>query len=233
MKDNGDRMPESHTNAYSKARDAFNKANGIKPRATAKPKARADRKRVNALVTEDQEESDFSSNDSEASFRTAMMNVRTRVCGVLPQPTPVTNTFQALTDQSHDDIAECLEAVNGWAHRVVVKPMKVAKKLRTKKTTDIIINCEDDLDAARQEDELPAARLPGETDHTKLMAMMSKCPPADQLQPGEVWGLVDSGSGVDGADLSSICPGLHIDESPNRIVCETANGEEMVASKVA
>ena len=30
-----------------------------------------------------------------------------------------------------------------------------------------------------------------------------------------------------------MCPGLNIDESPNRIVCETANGEEMVASKVA
>ena len=65
------------------------------------------------------------------------------------------------------------------------------------------------------------------------MAMMSKCPPADQLQPGEVWGLVDSGSGVDGADFSSVCPGLHVDESPNKIVCETANGEEMIASKVA
>ena len=58
MKDNGDRMPEGHVNAYSKVRDAFNKANGIKPRATAKPKARADRKRVNALVTERPEELD-------------------------------------------------------------------------------------------------------------------------------------------------------------------------------
>ena len=34
-------------------------------------------------------------------------------------------------------------------------------------------------------------------------------------------------------DLSSIGPGLHIDEAPNRIVCQTANGEEMVASKIA
>ena len=39
MKDHGDRMPEGHTNAYSKARDAFNKANGIKPQAAAKPKS--------------------------------------------------------------------------------------------------------------------------------------------------------------------------------------------------
>ena len=100
MKDHGDRMPDGHTNAYSKARDAFNKANGIafKPRATAKPKARPDRKRVSALVTEELEESDFSSNDSEASFRTAMKTVRTRVCGVLPQPTPLTNTFHSPTD---------------------------------------------------------------------------------------------------------------------------------------
>ena len=229
MKDNGDRMPEGHVNAYSKARDAFNKANGIKPRAAAKPKARPDRKRVNALVTEEPEESDFSSNDSEASFRTAMKTVRTRVCGVLPQPTPVANTFQALDDQC-DDIVDCLPALNGWAHRVVVKPRKVVKR---PKTTDVVITCEDDLDAALREDELLSAKLPGTTDRTKLMAMMSKCPPADQLQPGEVWALVDSGSGVDGADLSSICPGLHIDESPNKIVCETANGEEMIASKVA
>ena len=160
-------MPECRVNAYSKARGAFNKANGIKPRATAKPKARADRKRVNALVTAEPEESDVSSNDSEASFRTAMETVRTRVCGALPQPTPVTNAFHALTDQSHDDIAECMAAVNGWAHRVTLKPKKVAKKLRTKNATDSVIHCEDDLDAALREDELLAAKLPGETDHTK------------------------------------------------------------------
>ena len=111
-------MPEAHVNDYSKARDAFNKANGIKPRATAKPKARADRKRVNALVTEQTEESEFSSNDSEASFRTAMKTVRTRVSGSLPQPKPITNAFHALTEQSHDDIAECLAAVIGWAHQL-------------------------------------------------------------------------------------------------------------------
>ena len=167
MKDHGDRMPEGHTNAYSKARDAFNKANGIKPKGAAKPKAKPDRKRVNALVTEEPEESDFSSNDSEASFRTAMKTVRTRVNAVLSQPTPVANAFQALDDHSHDDIVDCLPALNGWAHRVVVKPKKVAKKLRTKKATDVVIHCEDDLDAALREDELLAAKLPGETDHTK------------------------------------------------------------------
>ena len=167
MKDNGDCMPDGHVNAYSKARDAFNKANGIKPRATAKPKARPDRKRVNALVTEEPEESDFSSNDSEASFRTAMKTVRTRVCGVLPQPTPVANAFQALDDQCHDNIVECLPALNGWAHRVIVKPRKVVKKPKTTKTTDVVITCEDDLDAALREDELLSAKLPGTTDRTK------------------------------------------------------------------
>lgn len=49
----------------------------------------------------------------------------------------------------------------------------------------------------------------------------------------KAWGPIDSGSGVDGADLSSVCPGLHVEESPNKIICEMANGEEMVASKAA
>ena len=119
------------------------------------------------MVTEEPEESDFSSNDSEASFRSAMKTVRTRVNAVLSQPTPVANAFQALDDHSHDDIVDCLPALNGWAHRVVVKPKKVAKKLRMKKSTDIVISCEDDLDAALQEHKLLAAKLPGETDHTK------------------------------------------------------------------
>ena len=114
-----------------------------------------------------------------------------------------------------------------------MKPKKFARRLKKTPSTDVVINCVDDLDAFLREDNVLSAKLPGKTEHTKVMAMMSKCPPADQLQSGEVWGLVDSGSGVDGADFSSICPGLHIDESPNRIVCETANGEEMVASKVA
>ena len=73
--------------------------------------------------------------------------------------------------------------------------------MKVRKATDIVITCEDDLDAALREDELLLAKLPGTTDRTKLMAMRSKCPPVDQLQPGEVWALVDSGSGVDGADL--------------------------------
>ena len=145
----------------------FIKANGIKPKGAAKPKAKPDRKRVNALVTEEPEDSDFSSNDSEASFRTAMKTVRTRVNAVLSQPTPVANAFQALDDQCNDDIVDCLPALNGWAHRVAVKPRKVAKKTKTKKATDIVITCEDDLDAALREDELLSAKLPGTTDRTK------------------------------------------------------------------
>ena len=39
LKENGGRMPAGHINAYSKARDAFNKANGIKPRAPPAKKA--------------------------------------------------------------------------------------------------------------------------------------------------------------------------------------------------
>ena len=111
-----------------------------------------------------------------------MKTVRTRIHAFA-------NAFQALGDHSHDDIVECLPALNGWAHRVVVKPKKVAKKLKKMSSTDVVINNVDDLDAALREDKVLSAKLPGETDRTKLMAMMSKCPPADQLQPGEfgVW----------------------------------------------
>ena len=53
-------------------------------------------------------------------------------------------------------------------------PTKRTKKLhttpvmmRTKKPTDVLITCEDDLGAALQDDKVLAAKLPGETDHTK------------------------------------------------------------------
>ena len=100
----------------------------------------------------------------------------------------------------------------------MAKPRKVAKLLKNKKPTDVLITCEDELDAAPQEDKVRAAKLPGGTDHTKCMAIMSKCPPANQVQSGEVWGLIDSGSGVVGTGLSSICPGLQVEDSTNKIM---------------
>ena len=66
-------MLDDHVNAYSKARDAFNKKVGIKP--TEKPKAKAKggqyqrggRKHDNSVLESDvDEDSDFSSEDSEA-----------------------------------------------------------------------------------------------------------------------------------------------------------------------
>ena len=185
------------------------------------------------MTTEEEvEESEFSSNDSEASFRTSMKAIRTHVCGVFKNETPVQNKFDAIAEQHTEDVAECMEALNGWAHKVVHKPRKVEKKLKQKKP-DILISCEDDFDAALAGDAELAAKMPAETSRAKWMTMMSKCPPADQLQPGEIWGLVDSGSGVDGADLSVVCPDLVVEDAPNKINCTTANGGEMVASKVA
>ena len=111
------------------------------------------------------------------------------------------------------------------------QPKKLAKKLRQK--LDVLIEDEAELDAALAENSLLAARLPGETDRQKLMAMMAKAPSPDTLQPGEVFAMVDSGSGVDGAALETLLPGVEVTKAARPIICTTANGQEMVADKVA
>ena len=98
---------------------------------------------------------------------------------------------------------------------------------------DVLIEDEAQLDAALQENSDLAARLPGETDRNRLMAMMSKAPSPDTLQPGEIFAMIDSGSGIDGADLSVIAPHIQVVPAAKPIICTTANGDEMVADKVA
>ena len=78
MSENNGRMPPGHIHAYNKARDAFNKANGLVP----KPKPPfAKKTHTKALLGKDID-SDVSSNDSEEGFQTAMKSMRTRVFAV-------------------------------------------------------------------------------------------------------------------------------------------------------
>ena len=233
MKDNNNRMPEGHVNAYSKARDTFNKANGIpKPKGGRKDFKKKTHTKALVSQSDDEVDSEFSSTDSEAGFQTAMKAIRTRVCAVSTPKTSVSNSFDALVDNQPDELnEEVLEAFNGWAHKVHRQPKKLAKKLKQK--LDVLIEDEAELDAALAENSLLAARLPGETDRQKLMAMMAKAPSPDILQPGEVFAMIDSGSGVDGAALETLLPGVEVAKAERPIICTTANGQEMVADKVA
>ena len=126
MSDNNGRMPPGHINAYSKARDAFNKANGIVPKS--KPPF-AKKAHAKALLGDDID-SDFSSNDSEAGFQTAMKSMRTRVNAVtIPNSNgeiPLQNKYSALLDSDEPD-ADMIDCLNHWAHKVQRKPSKIAK----------------------------------------------------------------------------------------------------------
>ena len=64
------------------------------------------------------------------------------------------------------------------------------------------------------------------------MAMAQKAPPADVLQEGECWALVDSGAGVDGIDAPSVVPNMKLYEARDPVHCITANGGEMIAKNV-
>jgi hypothetical protein len=262
MADNSNKMPTGHINAYSKARDKWMKENGIEgPKPKAKPKAKAQRTHAKALV-EAEGDSDFSSDDSEAGFTMPCKAIRTP-CFALPMGTSTRNKFQALTDdQNSDDVEtepEHLAALNSWAHRVKVKsnpPKKSAlkKKKPTATVKDVSMNDEDladaitenrkvdftlnncaDLDKALAQSEVLRARLPGIDGSSMPLyaAMVKKAPSPDTLQEGESWAMVDSGSGVDGMDIDSICPGVKVEKAANPITCITANGEEMVADQVA
>ena len=141
LSQNGDKMPDGHVNAYSKARDAFNKKMGIKPSAKPKAKAKAGqyqrggRKHVNSVVEGDvDEDSDFSSDDSEAdsqhhcgalrSFARVVKGPK-MTCAMTIPVTRTANKFSALKDDKcngHGDGDECndvqLMALNQWAHKV-------------------------------------------------------------------------------------------------------------------
>ena len=186
------------------------------------------------------EDSDFSSNDSELEFCQALRTP----CYALPfRATPVSNKFQVLEDESADsDVKpEHLLALNSWAHKVTVKA--TPKKSSLKKTKDrkavskVDFNIETvrDLDVALDKNEVLRQRLPGISADTMPLyaAMAKKAPPPDTLQEGEVWAMIDSGSGVDGMDIDSVCPGAKVVKATNPITCITANGEEMIADEVA
>ena len=237
LEQNGGKLPAGHINAYTKARDVFNKANGIEPlKPRPKPKARAERTHAKALRAEE-EESEFSSNDSEAEYEVPMRALRTRCCA-LSVATSVKNKYGVLDDgMGHEDIEEHVAALNSWAHKVTYKPTRPkGKKPRVKAhKMDVTIENEADLDIALAENEILRQRLPGVDADTMMVyaAMIKKAPSPETLQEGECWAMVDSGSGVDGMDIDAVCPGVKVEKASHAITCITASGEEMVADQVA
>jgi hypothetical protein len=187
------------------------------------------------------EESEFSSDDSEADFvapRTSCKALRVPCCAI---HTVVKNQFQTFDDgtkdDEEDDVAEHVAALNLWAHKVTTRssrPRKI-KKSKPLKKIDVVIETEADLDVAIAENEIIRQRLPGIDANTMPLyaTMIKRAPPADTLQPGEVWAMIDSGSGIDGMDIDAIFPDAKIEKTTTPITCVTANGEEMIADQVA
>ena len=70
MAKSNDKIPEGHVNAYTRARAAFNKRNGItpSPKKAPSPKDKTDRRAsIKALLNELDMDSDFSDTDSDSS----------------------------------------------------------------------------------------------------------------------------------------------------------------------
>ena len=263
---NSGKMPESHVNAYSKARDTWNKANGVVPRPRLKTAQKGTKfgakQKVSALLRYEDNDSEFSSDDSEADYAQVPIQALRIPCAavrIAPPDFTHDNKFSALDDGMafSEDV---VDALNHWAHTVNVKtlrPKKLkkaetrndrdlnaalaeSKRLRSREDAaalrpkfDVVIRNDKDLDAALAENKWLRSRMPGDGDIARLATAMSKAPPADQLQPGEVWGLVDSGSGVDGMDTDLLCPGVELEEAEHPVTCITANGEEMEVNQVA
>lgn len=251
---NHNNMPEGHVNAYSKARDAFNKKHGIVPKPRVKQgggklrqgphAARGGRKPVNALMEgETDEDSDFSSDDSDTEHCGALRAFQvvakgTKQLCVLQQPaTKISNKFDPLRDGSCNvdgDDDNCndghLLELNKWAHKVNRASTRTSQKAPRKTHVNVVIRNEAELDAALAQNQQLCAALPGDRDRKKLKRMMRKAPPADELQEGEMWVMIDSGSGVDGLDADRDAPGIQRRKADNPIKCVTANGKTMDAA---
>ena len=98
---------------------------------------------------------------------------------------------------------------------------------------NVVITNENELDDILRDYKGMSAALEAGNTPEKLAAIAKRAPSAHTLQPGEVWAMVDSGSGIDGFCASEIAPDVPLTESVERTTCITANGEEMVADKEA
>ena len=236
---NGGKMPAGHVNAYTRARDAFNKANGIEsPKPKAQPKKKSDRRtHANAMVSDDGG-SECSSEDSEETYQVPLKALRTTHCCPMRVGTPIKNSFEILGDgiEYGEDEPEYITALNNWAHKVNMKTKKarVPNKKGSRKL-DVILESEEDLDAALAENEVLRERMPGASSESWPLysARTKKRPPSHVLADDEVWAMVDSGAGVDGMNVLETFPGANIEKAKNPIKCFTANGEEMLADQVA
>ena len=239
---NGAQIPKDHANAYSKERDKFNREhkNPTGPKPEAKPKS-GPKKHIRQLLELDDSDSEFNSSGDESNTdRThcralRLHQVKPRVIDNSKNAISTSNSFQTLCDGKADMLEEHIEALNMWAHQVKTQTKKktVSKTVKADKRVNVDTDDESQLDIAIAENQKLRESLPSTSDSQKLMTMMQKAPPADLLQPGEQWALIDFGSGVDGLDCASAIPNVPLENCPNSITCITANGGEMIVDKMA
>ena len=242
MSENNDKIPDGHVNAYTKARDAYNKKNGItpSPKKAANPKDKGFRRtNIKALLAELDMDSDFSDSDSDAPVNREFCDaIRTfkapkTYVHALTQPAPVKNSFQALANDDEED-ASHIAALNDWAHQVKWAGKKSQRGLPKRKIPmNTVITNEEELDDILKDYKYVSEMLDAGSTPEKLAAVVRKTPSPHTLQPGEVWAMVDSGSGVDGFQASEFASNVPLSDSAERTVCITANGDEMVADKEA
>ena len=150
----------------------------------------------------------------------------------LTQPAPTRNSFQALTDDDDTEDASPIAALNNWAHQVKRSSKMSQRGLPKRKIPmNVVVTDEDELDEILKNYKCLSDVLDAGSTPEKLAAADRKVPSSHTLQPGEVWAMVDSGSGIDGFNASEVAPDVPVTESADRTICITANGEEMVADK--
>ena len=175
----------------------------------------AEKPRVAALTGDSDTESDQSSNASTLEGSAPRINMFACMSSN-PQPTPVSNKFDALKnfDAEEDDEAAVLAHLGSFAHFIEVKSKKKSQKQRKK-------------DKAMQRSPLPGMT----TDYAHALKVManlkSSCPINED---DEEYALVDSGSAVHGNNPMKHFKHIPVTPSGKRLRCTTADGSNMTGS---
>ena len=168
-----------------------------------------------------------------------------RVCALINEPIPTSNSFAALTDHCDDSVDdELVEAMHTFAHHIQVGKKQSQRSRRQKEDVPailkeakkinegaidkpIIIQCSKDInrpDVQRMMKPLPSS--PERINH-----LASLCPSAEEvpLLPGEKWILFDTGASCNALNVARDCPqyGSHVLPTRNSVSgkgAESANG---------
>ena len=200
---------------------------GAKDRAWAKWKAdkaaAQKRDRINLLG---QEATGDNTEDEDNGDEYDEFGMR-RICMLMDNPVPISNTFSALAndDSDHSESDDVAEAMNHFAHSVQVgkKPSQksrrpkedftaVLKEMGHRSCEDrkrVIVRCPEDLE--RSDVQKIIRPLPESTEQINRIAALAPSSAEVPLEPGEQWILFDTGASCNALNVQRDCP-LYIDD---------------------